>query len=83
MTRKEVEQFAKLATLAKFEAMPVDLLDALHDRGWDDIEIVGMDAETMFSEFCLWNGLVGWSATLLRMAKFVLESDDNAKEDGE
>ncbi|HEX7912509.1 MAG TPA: hypothetical protein VF534_31080 [Paraburkholderia sp.] len=43
-----------------------EVLDCLRKRGWDDAQIASMTPEKAFSEFCEWNGLLGYGDKLVR-----------------
>lgn len=42
------------------------LLEALSERG-ESYRLHQMSARDMFREYCIWNGLPGWSDTLLKV----------------
>lgn len=44
-----------------------DLVDALRERGYDDKEIATLSPEKRFDEYCDWEGLIHWGATLRKM----------------
>ena len=44
--------------------IPQHILIDLRSRGHDDKDIQNMSPERAFTEFCEWNGLINWAATL-------------------
>ena len=46
--------------------MSYDVMEALKNRGLDDLAILRMSDEDLFSEFCDWHGLIGWGPALIK-----------------
>lgn len=44
-----------------------DVYRTLVARGHSDEEIKGMTVAEAFSEYCCWNGMHGWGATLMNV----------------
>ena len=64
---------AKRQRTASFEGkamivsnISIEVVDCLRERGWDDVQIANMTPEEAFSEFCEWNGLLGYGGKLIR-----------------
>jgi hypothetical protein len=52
----------------RFDLLPVEVRNALTQRGCSENDVSLMSAEEVFHEFCLWEGLLGsWSSTLWRL----------------
>jgi len=49
------------------DQLPLSVLYALEKRGHTHEQIEQMDGQTIFHEFCEWEGLINWSATLWRI----------------
>lgn len=50
-----------------------EVLRDLKSRGLSDTEISNLDAEQLFDQFCNWNGLLGWSSTLVSVLDHLRE----------
>jgi len=46
-----------------------DVYGTLAARGHSDEEIKSMTVGEAFSEYCCWNGMHGWGATLMRVIR--------------
>lgn len=49
------------------ENLSVDVLTALRERGLSDAFIEGSGPESLFDEYCNWQGLIGYGPTLVRV----------------
>lgn len=57
-----------------------EVLERLRKRGWDDAQIADMAPEKAFSEFCEWNGLLGYGDKLVRALDSLRDSAHQATE---
>lgn len=54
----------KATTKDKLQQIPSSVLEALQERGHSDETISNMKPQTMFNEYCEWNGLIGYGRSL-------------------
>lgn len=56
--------------------IPESVLSDLEDRGYDARQVAAMDAEKAFSEYCNWNGLVGWGPKLFSVMRTLNRAEE-------
>lgn len=56
----------------KIENISSNVMDALRKRHLSDEEIQAMTPEELFTEYCEWNGMMGWS-------RFFIDALDNLR----
>jgi hypothetical protein len=56
--------------------IPGWILRDLRERDLSDEQIVALTPREAFREYCEWNGLIGWSETLLDAASALDEAEE-------
>lgn len=44
--------------------VPLSVREALENRGFSDLQILAMNPQQMFNEYCQWHGLINWGNAL-------------------
>ncbi len=69
MEEEEIIAGLRAELTAAYPAMDTRLRNALAERGHGAAAVERLTPEERFREFCDWEGLLGWSGTLLTVAK--------------
>lgn len=59
----------------KLEKIRDDVLEDVRERGFSDEQIEAMDGETLFNEYCMWNGLIGYGFSLWNIVLDLKEAE--------
>ena len=61
------------------EMISIDILEDLRERGIKDVRLKEMTPFEVFTEYCMWHGIIGYSGMLWNAVENLKKADDRSE----